>query len=167
MLTNLLLVSMLLFYNATFTRAHNPWFKKLCFCCRHPRYWGADGNLPKDWVRKKKSISTEISKPVIEVKEPSSSARPPFQPTCHPHLQGPIHHAAWKCRSQIQSHKITVKASPARRQIPVLTAPGIKAKNRGSTWHKGCGTEKWASSLNVSSRLGVGGMHGESQSVPA
>lgn len=125
---------------------------------------------PRTGLEKKKSISTEISKPVIEVKEPSSSAHPPFQPTCHPHLQGPIHHAAWKCRCQIQSHKITVKASPARRQIPVLTAPGIKAKNRRSTGHKGCGTEKWASSLNVSSRLGAGGRggkHGESQSVPA
>lgn len=44
---------------------------------------------------------------------------------------------AWKCLSQIQSHQITVKASPARQQIPVLTAPGIKAKHRGGTWHKG------------------------------
>lgn len=114
------------------------------------------GTNPRTGLEKKKSISTEIPKPVTEVKEPSSLAHPPLQPTCHPHLQGPIHHAAWKCRSQIQSHKITVKASPARRQIPVLTAPGIKAKNRGSTWLKGCGSEKWASSLNVSSRLAGG-----------
>lgn len=51
-----------------------------------------------------------------------------------------------------------VKASPAWRQILVLTAPGIKSKNKGSTWHKGCGSEKWAFSLNVSSRLGGGCM---------
>lgn len=31
--------------------------------------WGRE---PKDWVRKRESISTDISKPVIEVKEPLS-----------------------------------------------------------------------------------------------
>lgn len=37
MLRNLLLLLVFLFYNATVTWDHDPWFKKLCFSRRHPR----------------------------------------------------------------------------------------------------------------------------------
>lgn len=142
-----------MFPNATFTGAHNPRCKKLRFCGRHPRYWGEEGNQPKDWVRKKRNLYLQKF-PKLSLKSRSHLARltlPSSLLATHiyrdPFITRPGNVAA---RSNL---KITVKASPARRQIPVLTAPGIKAKNRGSTWLKGCGSEKWASSLDVSSRL--------------
>lgn len=124
-----LLLSVFLFCNAEFTWDHNLWLNP---SLRHERKMCEEGNL-RSGLEEGSPYLQKFPRLSLKSRGPLSLLAPPRQPTCHPHLQGPIHHMAWNCPSQIQSRQITVKASPAWQQIPALTdCPWNKGKEQAA-----------------------------------